>query len=77
MTEKETVMRNEIFIEIAGAQGAGKSRVLDQLVTCLDALGADVVWRDAGSPIRKGARTGAKAGPLSDIRINLDTVDME
>jgi predicted ATPase len=77
MTEKENVMRNEIFIEIAGGRGAGKSRVLKELVTCLDALGADVIWRDAGPPVRKGARIGVKDGPLNDIRINLDTVDME
>jgi thymidylate kinase len=70
-------MRNEIFIEIAGVQGAGKSRVLDQLVTWLDALGADVIWRDSGTPVRKGARIGVKAGPLNDIQIHLDTVDME
>jgi hypothetical protein len=69
-------MRNEIFIDVVGGQGAGKSRVLKELVTCLDALGADVIWRDTGPPFRKGARVGVKEGPLNDIRINLDTVDM-
>ena len=70
-------MRNEIFIEIAGGRGAGKSRVLKQLVTFLDDLGADVIWRDAGPPVRKGARIGVKDGSLNDIRINLETVDMD
>ena len=70
-------MRNEIFIEIAGTQGAGKSRVLAHLVNCLDALGADVIWRDAGPPLRKGARIGTKDGMLNDIQIRIDTVDME
>lgn len=70
-------MRNKIFIEIAGTQGSGKSRVLTHLVTCLDALGADVIWRDAGPPIRKGARIATKDGILNDIKIHIDTVDME
>jgi hypothetical protein len=70
-------MRNEIFIDVAGVQGAGKSRVLKQLVTCLDALGADVIWRDAGPPLRNGVCIGVKDGPLNDLRINLDTVDMD
>ena len=68
-------MRNEIFIEITGTQGAGKTRVLDLLVTFLDELGADVVWRDDNGPrSRRGARYGLKTGPINDLRINLETV---
>jgi dephospho-CoA kinase len=72
MTEKEQAMRNELFIEIAGGQGAGKTQALNILKDLFTNLGADVVWTDGGG--RKREAAPAETGPFKGTRINIDTV---
>jgi len=73
MTEKEPTMRKEIFIEIAGVQGAGKTQVMHILTDLFANLGADVVWTD-GAGRKRGGIVAAKRGPFKDTQINIDTV---
>jgi thymidylate kinase len=66
-------MHKQIFIEIAGEQGAGKTQVLRVLTDLFANLGADVVWTDGGGR-KRGGRVVAKRGPFEDTQIIIDTV---
>jgi thymidylate kinase len=66
-------MHKQIFIEIAGEQGAGKTQVLHILKDLFANLGADVVWID-GAGRKRGGIVVAKRGPFKDTQIIIDTV---
>lgn len=64
-------MRTNIYVTIAGVQGAGKTRILRAISEALADQGALVIAEDCHPFSAKTALASMREGPLDDIKVEV------